>query len=75
MDFEHTEIPAEEIDFDDSEVTITMSGSVPVISFSDALENELARKWKMPSLFAFWDSKQGLKLQKHALKSYGKRKV
>lgn len=40
--------PEEEIneDFEDSDVTVICDGPIPVIDFSDQLEQKLAKKWK-----------------------------
>lgn len=51
----------DEIDFDDSEISVDPSGSFPVISFSDDLDNLLAKRWSRALVIHLLRRKIGFK--------------
>lgn len=50
-----------EFDFDESEITAGLTGPYPIISFSDELENNLARKWNRALVVRLLGLKTGFK--------------
>lgn len=45
MDVEHEQPSMDDVDFDEGEVVVRKGGRIPVIEFSDQLEENLARCW------------------------------